>query len=329
MSITLHTVSNHYSMSKFKIRHITKYSYEVPVRDSANQIILYPIKDLYQDVLQHSIQISGNPVVEMHQDYYGNDVGTFTHSKPHNELVIDSRLSVITKSRSLPTVRLSKEDQWTFYDSIQYQVPYIDFLKISKGDSLTELDAFISQPEFRDKPPIELANLFCTFIYKDFTYQKGITTVETTIEEIWKIKSGVCQDFAHMLLAMLRKVKIPARYVSGYICPHKNGMRGEGATHAWVEAYIPDYGWMGIDPTNNVLAHETHVRLAVGKNFTDCSPVKGTYRGTSNHTLEVAVSVEYEDGSINSTEAENIAPVPQISYSQNSFRRFQEMQQQQ
>lgn len=299
------------------------------MRDSANQIILYPIKDLYQDVLQHSIQISGNPVVEMHQDYYGNDVGTFTHSKPHNELVIDSRLSVVTKSRSLPTVRMSKEDQWKFYDSIQYQVPYIDFLKISKGDSLPELDTFISQPEFLDKTPIELANLFCTFIYKDFTYQKGVTTVETTIEEIWKLKSGVCQDFAHMLLAMLRKVKIPARYVSGYICPHKNGMRGEGATHAWVEAYIPDYGWMGIDPTNNVLAHETHVRLAVGKNFTDCSPVKGTYRGTSNHTLEVAVSVEYEDGLINSTEAENIIPTPQVSYSQNSFRRYQEMQQQQ
>lgn len=299
------------------------------MRDSANQIILYPIKDIYQDVLLHSIQISGNPVVELHQDYYGNDVGTFTNSKPHDELVIDSRLSVVTKSRSMPTVRLSKEDQWMFYDSIQYQVPYIDFLKISKGDSLPELDAFISQPEFQGKTPIELANLFCTFIYKDFTYQKGITTVETTIEEIWKIRSGVCQDFAHMLLAMLRKVKIPARYVSGYICPHKNGMRGEGATHAWVEAYIPDYGWMGIDPTNNVLAHETHVRLAVGKNFTDCSPVKGTYRGTSNHTLEVAVSVEYEDGSVNSTEAENITSVPQVSYSQNSFRRFQEMQQQQ
>lgn len=329
MRIILRTVSNHYYMSKFKIRHITKYSYKVPVRDSANQIILYPIKDIYQDVLQHSIHISGNPVVELHRDYYGNDVGTFTHSKPHHELVIDSRLLVVTKSRSMPTVRLSHEDQWKFYDSIQYQVPYIDFLKISKGDSLPELDALIAQPEFQSKTPIELANLFCTYIFKNFTYQKGITTVETTLSEIWKIKSGVCQDFAHLLLAMLRKVKIPARYVSGYICPHKNGMRGEGATHAWVEAYIPEYGWMGIDPTNNVLAHETHVRLAVGKNFTDCSPVKGTYRGISNHTLEVAVSVAYEDGLINVTESENATPVPQVSFSQNSFRRFQEMQQQQ
>lgn len=329
MRITLHTVSNHYCMSKFKIRHITKYAYEVPVRDSANQIILYPIKDAFQDVLHHAIQISGNPVVEIHKDYYGNDVGTFTHSKPHNELVIDSLLSVVTKSKPMPTIKLSKEEQWKFYDSILYQVPYIDFLKIHKSDSLSDLDRLIAQPEFQNKTPLELANQFCSYIYQNFIYQKGITTVETTIEEIWKIKSGVCQDFAHMLLVMLRKMKIPARYVSGYICPHKNGMRGEGATHAWVEAYIPDYGWIGIDPTNNVLVNETHVRLAVGKNFTDCSPVKGTYRGTSNHTLEVAVSVEYEDGSVNTGESENIIPEPQVSYSQNSFRRFQEMQQQQ
>ena len=329
MSITLHTVSNSLFMSKFKIRHITRYSYEVPVRDSANQIILYPIKDTFQDVLQHTIQITGNPVVEVHKDYYGNDVGTFTHSKPHQELVIDSNLVVATKHKPLPTVELSREEQWKFYDSIVYQVPYIDFLKISSGDSLSEIDQLIALPEFQDKTPLELVNQFCSYIYKNFTYKKGITTVETTIEEIWKIKSGVCQDFAHMLLAMLRKIKIPARYVSGYICPHKNGMRGEGATHAWVEAYIPDYGWVGIDPTNNVLANETHVRLAVGKNFTDCSPVKGTYRGTSNHTLEVAVSVEYEDGTTNLEEKENFIPTPQVSYSQNSFRRFQEMQQQQ
>lgn len=329
MSITLRTVSNLSFMSTFKIRHITKYSYEVPVRDSANQIILYPIKDSFQEVLQHTIQITGNPVVEMHKDYYGNDVGTFTHSKPHQELVIDSHLVVATKSKPMPAVKLSQEDQWKFYESVVYQVPYIDFLKMSPGDSLQELDHLMTGPEFQHKSPLELVNGFCSYIYENFTYKKGITTVETTLTEIWRIKSGVCQDFAHMLLAMLRRKKIPARYVSGYICPHKNGMRGEGATHAWVEAFIPEYGWIGIDPTNNVLVNETHVRLAVGKNFSDCSPVKGTYRGTSNHTLEVAVSVEYEDGSTNREQPESTIPAPQVSYSQNSFRRFQEMQQQQ
>lgn len=316
-------------MSKFKIRHITRYLYEVPVRDSANQIILYPLNDAHQETLQHTVHITGDPEVEIHSDYYGNEVGTFTHSKPHNELVIDSRLVVVTKSKPMPTVRLSKDDQWKFYDSIAYQVPYIDFLKVPKSESIPEIEELISQEEFKNKTPLELANIFCTYIFENFAYKKGITTVETTIDEIWKIKSGVCQDFAHVLLVMLRKFKIPARYVSGYICPHKNGMRGEGATHAWVEAYIPDYGWLGIDPTNNVLVNETHVRLAVGKNFSDCSPVKGTYRGTSNHTLEVSVSVEYEDGMVEHGETENNIPEPEVSYSKNSFRKFQEMQQQQ
>ena len=122
---------------------------------------------------------------------------------------------------------------------------------------------------------------------------------------------------------------IPARYVSGYICPNKSGMRGEGATHAWVEAYIPFYGWLGLDPTNNCVVNDAHVRLAVGKNFTDCSPVKGTYRGTSNHALEVAVSVSYEDGYTTEGINEVVEPEPIVSFSRNSFHRHQEMQMQQ
>jgi transglutaminase-like putative cysteine protease len=113
------------------------------------------------------------------------------------------------------------------------------------------------------------------------------------------------------------------------VCPKKNGMRGEGATHAWVEAYIPFYGWLGLDPTNNSIANEAHVRLAVGKDFSDCSPVKGTYRGTSTHTLDVFVSVGYEDGVTTDGEHEISKPEVKSSVIKNSFRRHQEMQMQQ
>ena len=105
-------------------------------------------------------------------------------------------------------------------------------------------------------------------------------------------------------------------------------MRGEGATHAWVEIYIPFYGWLGLDPTNNCIVGEAHVRLAIGKSFSDCSPVKGTYRGTSNHTLEVTVSVSYEDGQA-TEDSEIFQPEIASEFSRNSFRRNQEMQQQQ
>jgi transglutaminase-like putative cysteine protease len=134
------------------------------------------------------------------------------------------------------------------------------------------------------------------YIYSNFKYIKGITHVETTVDEILQHQSGVCQDFAHVLLQILRTLHIPCRYVSGYICPNKNGMRGEGATHAWVEAYIPGHGWAGIDPTNNVWVTNTHVKLAVGNRFSDCTPVKGIFRGPAKQKLSVYVSIGYEDG---------------------------------
>src|SRR5687768_5209145 len=289
-------------MSKFKIRHITKYTYEDTVRDSANQIMLYPIKDEFQEVVQHQVIISGNPSVNIHQDYYGNEVGTFTHAHPHKALDIDSRLLVETIHRPVPEDTGDREAQWKEYASMKSHLQFIDFLKLEKFDVFPEVEQVIKQERFAHCSPLQVAKDLCTYIYKNFAYQKGITTIETTVDEIWKLRSGVCQDFAHILLVMLRLMNMPARYVSGYVCPSSDGMRGEGATHAWVEAYIPFYGWLGLDPTNNCIANETHVRLAVGKNFYDCSPVRGTYRGTSNHTLEVSVSVSYENGETPSTD---------------------------
>jgi transglutaminase-like putative cysteine protease len=100
------------------------------------------------------------------------------------------------------------------------------------------------------------------------------------------------------MLELLRMIGIPSRYVSGYICPNKNGMRGEGATHAWVEAFVPNHGWIGIDPTNNVWATNNHVKLAVGRDFSDCTPAKGTFKGPARQSLSVYVSVGYEDGHV-------------------------------
>jgi transglutaminase-like putative cysteine protease len=316
-------------MPKFKIRHVTKYTYEVPVRDSANQIMLYPISDAFQNVLQSHIVITDEPMVELHRDYFGNEVGTFTHSHPHQELIIDARLVVETKPRILPTDFNTIEQQWEELNKLRFNPELIDFLRQEMFASLNEVKEVVNLMDAKKQSPLSSAIQLCDFVFKKFTYKKGITTVESTLDEVWKLKSGVCQDFAHILLVMLRLMDVPARYVSGYICPNKSGMRGEGATHAWVEAYIPFYGWLGIDPTNNCLVNDSHVRLAVGKNFSDCSPVRGTYRGTSNHTLEVAVSVSYEDGHVVDTTSELAEPEPITSFSKNSYRRHQEMQMQQ
>jgi len=317
-------------MPRFKINHITKYTYEGPVRDSANQIILFPIKDEYQEVLHQELTITGEPAIEIYKDYYGNEVGSFTHADSHTSLIIDSRVEVVTKSRPALIDLADKEEQWTMLDQLRWKVPYIDFLGQEPFAYYAEVLKSVHPDTVRSLTPLEAARQLRRYVYDHFKYIKGITTVETTLNEVWELKAGVCQDFAHILLVLLRQIQIPARYVSGYICPNRSDMRGEGATHAWIEAFIPFNGWVGMDPTNNCEADDLHVRLAVGRSFSDCSPVKGTYKGTAGQKLEVGVAVSYENGRTTEDAETVLSPQPQvIGDQQNSYRKYLEMMQQQ
>lgn len=322
-------------MPEFKIHHVTKYIYSSPVRDSANQIILFPIQDEYQDVVKHQLKITGDPVVDTFTDYYGNEVGSFTHIEPHTTLEISSKIWVTTKHRLFPMDDMFAGQQWSDLQSLNSQAAFIDFLRQEYFEGLAEMQALIEAEKQPNETPYQTSVRYCKYVYDNFEYIKGVTTVETTLDEIWKIKAGVCQDFAHILMEMLRVVDIPARYVSGYICTSKStSFRGEGATHAWVEAYIPNYGWLGLDPTNNIIANENHVRLAVGRNFTDCSPVKGVYKGAGEHLLEVTVSVgnDVEDEHSEYEIAHNdiIAAKPVVkTVVKNSYREYLEIIQQQ
>jgi transglutaminase-like putative cysteine protease len=315
-------------MPRFSIHHITKYTYEGPVRDSANQIILYPIKDEYQDVLRQDLTISGAPPVDVHKDYYGNEVGSFTYAAQHDSLIIDSRIEVITRARPPLQDTADKDEQWQWLEQARWKVPYIDFLHQESFAYLPEVLNTVGN--IHSLTPLQAARQLRTYVYEQFKYIQGITTVETTLDEVWRLKAGVCQDFAHILLVFLRQIRIPARYVSGYICPNRNGMRGEGATHAWIEAWIPNNGWVGLDPTNNCEADELHVRLAVGRNFSDCSPAKGTYKGAAGQQLEVGVSVSYEGDRRTEELVVTLAPQPTTNGKEhNSYRRYLEMMQQQ
>lgn len=322
-------------MPRFIIHHVTKYTYPEPVRDSANQIMLYPIKDENQEVQSQKIYFSGEPLIEVYKDYYENEIGSFMNIAPHTELRIDSTISVVTKSRNFPSDDHATPDQWNHLQDIKYMVLFIDFLKQETFDDLPQVKKIADDGFYKTVSVFTAVKQLNEYVYKNFKYIKGITTVETTVDEIWDLKAGVCQDFAHILLVMLRLLNIPARYVSGYVCPHDNNLRGEGATHAWVEAYIPFYGWLGLDPTNNCVVNDLHVRLAIGRNFSDCSPVKGTYKGTAKQTLEVGVSVSHEDGLVSKEVAAILTPqVVSASLINdnddgNSYRRYMQMVQQQ
>lgn len=320
-------------MPSFIIHHVTRYAYEEPVTDSANQILLYPLKDEQQTLVSQQLVISGNPIVALCQDYYGNQAGTFMNVAPHKELLIDSTIEVITTQRQLPGTTADPSAEWNFLREQRHSAQFIDFLKQEYFEGLPEIRTIADETRYHSLSVYAAAQQLTEHVYTNFKYIQGITSVETTLEEIWRLKAGVCQDFAHILLVMLRLLGIPARYVSGYVCPKDAGMRGEGATHAWVEAYIPFYGWLGFDPTNNCVVNDLHVRLAVGRDFSDCSPVRGTYKGTSKQQLEVGVSVAYEDGAVSKEAATVLTPQPvpvtNGKGETNSYRKHMEMMQQQ
>jgi transglutaminase-like putative cysteine protease len=320
------------TMPQYHIKHITRYKYTSPVIDSANQILLYPIHDDLQEVTRHELDISENPSIEIFQDYHGNRVGIFTIIKPHNELRIQSEMDIVTSEVTLPLDDKPAKEQWEMLEMMREEFPYMDFLTPELFNTSEELIVETQRILKQNTTPLSVAKALSGFVHETFEYKKGITSVETSIDEIWELKAGVCQDFAHMLLVTLRMAGIPSRYVSGYICPKNHELRGEGATHAWVDAYIPFHGWVGLDPTNNCIVNDRHVRLAVGRNFSDCTPVKGTYKGSAEHTLEVSVSIQNGDAKSN----EEQEATPSFSYQVmnpvlpvNSYRRYLEMQQQQ
>ena len=319
-------------MTSYHIKHITRYRYASPVIDCANQIMLYPIQDASQVLKKHELHISHKPDLEEFVDYFGNRVGIFSVIMPITELTIESNIDIEVYPVVLPETNFSVKEQWEKLSEQREQFPYMDFMMLENFEQENEVAAVIKSLVDFSLSPFETAQILSKYVYDNFEYRKGVTTVETGAEEIWKLKAGVCQDFAHILLVMLRNVGVPARYVSGYICPKGQELRGEGATHAWVEVCVPFYGWIGLDPTNNCIASDRHVRLAIGRHFTDCTPVKGTYKGSSEHTLEVSVTIE--NGELRTDEPVKKAPV--FSYKTknpapqtNSYRRYLEMQQQQ
>lgn len=284
-------------MPVFKIYHTTTYEYDRPVKESVNEIKIYPYQCNEQEVLQHDILITGHPDIQTFYDYWGNKTGVFNLLPIHKELSIASKLLVRTTAS--PTIEINFDAGFDQLEAdVVGQLKMIELATPEKIKSQAEIKNIIEGLNNDAQSVANVVSSCCQYIFDNFKYIKGITSVETTVDEIMEFKSGVCQDFVHLMLQILRTMKIPGRYVSGYICPNKNGMRGEGATHAWVEVWIPGNGWMGIDPTNNVWVTNNHVKLAVGRNFSDCSPVKGSFKGPAKQNLLVYVSIGYEDGHI-------------------------------
>lgn len=311
-------------MATFFIKHITKYTYSHPVIDGATLIRLHPINDDYQKVASHLISVTNNPFIETFTDFFDNRVGTFMVTEPHKELNIVSEIEVKTTDRIFPDDSVDSAAQWNELKQIKNTIDFIDFTNYKPFSGSQDIHDIILNKKLKTKSPYKAALELCEYVHNNFEYKAGVTDVNTPLEEAWELKAGVCQDFTNVLLRMIKMLGIPTRYVSGYICPNEEITRGEGATHAWVEAYIPFYGWLGIDPTNNAIANENHVRLAVGRNYDDCSPVKGVFKGSVEAEMQVKVEVRTSKNK----ETHTIKHVTKTSEPSNSYQRNLELTQQ-
>lgn len=279
----------------YSIRHVNLFRYSAPVRESVMELRMQPRSEGPQTL--RSFQISTNPRAQLYAytDHLGNAVYHFNLLREHEELRIEAQAIVeISQPRALPD-RLDALE-WDRYNNRNLHDEQFDMMEPSKfARSSPELLSFMKIADL-EKPqgdPLTALLRLQRGIFDSFEYQSGVTEVNSPIEVALEQRRGVCQDFAHIMTAIAREWDIPCRYVSGYL--YHKGSRDRSAadaTHAWVEAWLPSLGWVGFDPTNNILAAERHVRAAVGRDYADVPPTRGTYKGGADSELSIAVGLE-------------------------------------
>jgi len=285
----------------FEVSHKTVYRYTARVAQSHHLLHLAPRPHPRQRVIRHDLLIAPNPVLRTDfTDYFGNPASAIAIENSHSELRIQSR-GLIEVSAPAPA-DLSASPPWERVARCvspshgPYDLEVVQYLSPSHHTTTSrDLLAYV-QPSFPpSRPVLDCAMDLTTRIYREFTYDSEATNVATTIAEILKIRRGVCQDFAHLLIAGMRVMGLPARYVSGYLLtrppPGKEKLVGADASHAWVSVWAPDAGWVDFDPTNDLIPRDEHITIAYGRDFQDVSPVTGVLLGGGSHKIDVAVDV--------------------------------------
>jgi transglutaminase-like putative cysteine protease len=290
----------------YDIRHITAYRYEGQASSAAFALRLLPRNDVGQRVLDTRIEISPRPIEQTQgRDFFGNSLTFVRIDKAHNDLRVEavSRVKVERDAPMAPALTPSWETiraTAAAASSLSRECP-AHFLYPSRLVSLHEpATRFAAESFSRARPILEAAIELNGRIKRSFAYDQDATAVSTTVPEAFARRRGVCQDFAHIMIAGLRGLGLPACYVSGYIRtnPPEGAPRLEGAdaSHAWVSLWCgPEFGWLGLDPTNDVIVGDDHVVLATGRDYADVSPTSGVFVGSGAHELSVSVDVRPHD----------------------------------
>lgn len=263
--------------------HLTEYFYPDEARDSFNELWLYPVDDHRQGLLEFRLQIEPDVMPRSRQDYFHNRIYSFHVTQPHTRLRVEMQAKVLTFATPAPLpvpvqVLSGLESRFFEFLAPTSRVPlhynWLELLGLRRPNPYENLHGYLL--EITDR------------LYRSFRYDTAATNVDTPLIRFVKGRAGVCQDYAQAMLAVLRSVGIPARYVSGYLA---TGVGSQGS-HAWVEAFVPGSGWYGYDPTNNSIITEQYVKKAHGRDYDDCPPLKGLRRGGGKEQLSVLVQVK-------------------------------------
>lgn len=288
---------------KLSISHVTQYEYAEPVTDSVNEIRLTPSTNERQSCYQQAITVEPNASLFTYEDYFGNRVHTFSVNGPHKILTIRTSMTVVTKqaptSEELEQCLSKPEQAWGWLRTEDAANRFTEFLLATEYTAVTgEVNRFAHEisnfDEYGQASVLDWLKALSAKIRNEFIYDPEATDVKTKTSDMFMSKRGVCQDFAHLMIASCRAFDIPARYVSGYhfVGDLQGGSADfEQASHAWVEAFVPGLGWCSFDPTNADPVGERYVKLGHGRDYKDIVPVKGVYRGTGEQVLHVTVDV--------------------------------------
>jgi transglutaminase-like putative cysteine protease len=299
----------------FKITHTTTYDYADSVSLSHHLLRLRPRELPHQRCLGYEVRIEPKPAIaEPYFDYFGNAVTFVTIEGAHKTLIVKSgsEVSVTRPAAPLPAETPAWESVREFSRGRQIGQALDASEYIFDSPLIQTADDFAAYaaPSFAKGRPILDAVLNLTArIHHDFKFDPKATTLATPLEEVFKNRRGVCQDFAQLEIACLRSLGLPARYVSGYVetvpPPGKARLTGADASHAWISFYCYGLGWIEVDPTNNVIPTTRHIGVARGRDFSDVSPIRGVILGAGEHTLKVAVDVVAMEETVEPSVSEN------------------------
>ena len=282
----------------YSIRHVTRFHYSAQISESVMEVRMRPRTELNQRCLKHELHITPRVHIDSFRDYLGNTVHHFDVPGVHSKLSIVSAAVVEVKTQNELPEGLAM-NSWQNVDDCYQGCEHWEMQSPSKFALETEKLAELRQDIGldRSKDPLTTLRELNTRLYEEFAYIPKATKVDSPIDLALENRKGVCQDFAHIMIALTRGLKIPCRYVSGYL-HHRatdEDRSPSSATHAWVEANLPGLGWVAFDPTNNLLAGERHIRTAVGRDYADVPPTKGVFRGKAASELSVSVRVSTTD----------------------------------